>query len=116
VKTVPRARQNVPGVERLSESDPTVSSWNSQLACQAQEQQAGVERCVAARTLAARAIKLCNREQRDHGHRWPATTMARIPVRCAASFLMNGKLRQRGSRGGTHDGGYGGLPLIGKTT
>mmetsp|Transcript_17233 Transcript_17233/g.54841 ORF Transcript_17233/g.54841 Transcript_17233/m.54841 type:complete len:284 (+) Transcript_17233:2990-3841(+) len=56
-------RRNAAGFERQTRSE-----FSELLACtcQAQEQR-GVERCAAARTIAAQAIKLCNREQRDHG-------------------------------------------------
>jgi len=45
---------------------------------------AGVERCEAARPLAARAIELCNREQRDHGQT-SLCTMQIFPATCSGA-------------------------------
>jgi len=67
VGTVPETRHDLPGVERQNKPDLTGRSRNFKKVARLAQEERGVERCAAARTIAPRAIKLCNREQRDQG-------------------------------------------------
>mmetsp|Transcript_4285 Transcript_4285/g.10889 ORF Transcript_4285/g.10889 Transcript_4285/m.10889 type:complete len:317 (-) Transcript_4285:156-1106(-) len=112
-------RTSLPAFQRLNQPDLTPSSRKEyKLPCMAYEQRAGVKRCTAARTIVARAIKLCDRERRDPGPTCPeekrrlgrrgkergqtgaAAVVSGCPRGAQAAYIMArvGSLRRDGSR------------------